>query len=129
MKRDSEYINDTGMLYGQILWDLQPESGTYIPAPPVDDYRYDRDIDYHMLEDTYVENEHRGDYYIPTDRYHDVFRVSGYPGKRLFSFREVVVWLLNPLTWWRYQPSITWQGLKDTKQFFDEYPDSMITFG
>jgi len=112
-------VLDGGSLYGTMLWSLQPEDGIYIHT--------------RFGGNTHDSSEealgHNGIYYIPVQEYHDAFRVNHYPAKRLFSFRDLVIWLCSPLTWWKYRPRITYTSVKKVHAFFKKYKEGIIEFG
>lgn len=56
-------------------------------------------------------------------RYHDVFRVSNYPSKVIYSRRELRKWMRK-----RYFELENWQ-LEKISEFFRENPGGIITFG
>lgn len=70
----------------------------------------------------YVEDK---GWFIDVDEYHDLFRKGGYPEIKLFSLQETLDYINNPdnfCTIYEY----TLQGLNE---FWNKYPDGMITFG
>lgn len=61
--------------------------------------------------------------YECSKKYHDVFRVYGYPDVVLTSYEEVVQYLET------CENKTIYDSLERVKEFFIEYPKGLITFG
>lgn len=62
--------------------------------------------------------------YIETG-FHDTFRKYGYPEDRLFSLQETLDYINNP----ENDCTIYENTIERLKEFWNKYPDGMITFG